>query len=70
MFSCIDTCIVSTALVNISTAMQDYLNASWAVLAYLLTYMSKFQLALVTLVFGLVAYVALFPVRLQLHRFC
>jgi hypothetical protein len=43
MFSCVDTSIVSTALVNISSPneLDDYLNAPWAVLAYLLTYMSE-----------------------------
>ncbi|KAH8885671.1 MFS general substrate transporter [Thozetella sp. PMI_491] len=41
MFSCLDTSIVSTALVNISIDLgNDFLNAPWAILAYLLSYMS------------------------------
>lgn len=43
MFSCLDTTIVSTALLKISTELgNDYLNAPWVILAYLLTYMGKF----------------------------
>jgi hypothetical protein len=42
MFSCLDTSIVSTALVSISMDLDnDYLKAPWAILAYLLTYMSE-----------------------------
>ncbi|KAK3939457.1 putative multidrug resistance protein [Diplogelasinospora grovesii] len=40
MFSCLDTSIVSTALVSITVDLDDSLNAPWTVLAYLLTYMS------------------------------
>ncbi len=42
MFSCLDTSIVSTALVNISADLgHDELDAPWAILAYLLSYMSE-----------------------------
>jgi hypothetical protein len=41
MFSCLDTSIVSTALISITVDLHDSLNAPWTVLAYLLTYMSK-----------------------------
>lgn len=42
MFSCLDMSIVSTALVKISVDLDnDYLNAPWVILAYLLTYMGK-----------------------------
>lgn len=40
MFSCLDMSIVSTALVKISVDLDnDYLDAPWVILAYLLTYM-------------------------------
>jgi MFS family permease len=39
LISCIDTSIVSTSLVKISEDFKDYADASWVVLAYLLTYM-------------------------------
>jgi hypothetical protein len=40
MFSCLDMSVVSTALVAISIDLDnDYLNAPWVILAYLLTYM-------------------------------
>jgi MFS family permease len=42
MFSCLDMSIVSTALVKISVDLDnDYLDAPWVILAYLLTYMGK-----------------------------
>jgi hypothetical protein len=47
MFSCLDTAIVSTALVSISDDLNDYLNAPWTVLAYLLTYMSQSNIIIV-----------------------
>ncbi|OIW30531.1 MFS general substrate transporter [Coniochaeta ligniaria NRRL 30616] len=41
MFSCLDMSVVSTALVKISVDLHnDYLNAPWVILAYLLTYMA------------------------------
>ncbi|KAK2075391.1 hypothetical protein P8C59_009520 [Phyllachora maydis] len=40
MFSCVDTSIVSTALVQISHDLNSDKNINWTVLAYLLTYMS------------------------------
>ncbi|KAK4230948.1 putative multidrug resistance protein [Podospora fimiseda] len=40
MFSCLDTSIVSTALVSISVEYQNTQDSPWAVLGYLLTYMS------------------------------
>ncbi|KAK5991014.1 Multidrug resistance 3-like protein [Cladobotryum mycophilum] len=39
LFSTLDTSIVSTSLVTISNELGDFVNASWIVLAYLLTYM-------------------------------
>ena len=39
LFSSLDTSIVSTSLVTISHDMNDFVNAPWIVLAYLLTYM-------------------------------
>ncbi|RCI08715.1 hypothetical protein L249_4762 [Ophiocordyceps polyrhachis-furcata BCC 54312] len=39
LFSTIDTSIVSTSLVTISRELNDFVNAPWIVLAYLLTYM-------------------------------
>ncbi|PHH89368.1 hypothetical protein CDD83_6190 [Cordyceps sp. RAO-2017] len=39
LFSSIDTSIVSTSLVTISHELNDFVNAPWIVLAYLLTYM-------------------------------
>ncbi|RDA91221.1 hypothetical protein CP533_3409 [Ophiocordyceps camponoti-saundersi (nom. inval.)] len=39
LFSTIDTSIVSTSLVTISRELNDFINAPWIVLAYLLTYM-------------------------------
>lgn len=45
MFSCLDMSVVSTALVAISVDLEnDYLNAPWVILAYLLTYMGEFGL--------------------------
>ncbi len=42
MFSCLDMSVVSTALVKISVDLHnDYLNAPWVILAYLLTYMGE-----------------------------
>ncbi|KAK4031941.1 putative multidrug resistance protein [Parachaetomium inaequale] len=40
MFSCLDASIVSTALVSVSVEFQNYQDTPWAVLGYLLTYMS------------------------------
>ncbi|KAJ4298677.1 hypothetical protein N0V88_003708 [Collariella sp. IMI 366227] len=40
MFSCLDTSIVSTALVSVSIEFQNYQDIPWTVLGYLLTYMS------------------------------
>ncbi|KAK4192537.1 putative multidrug resistance protein [Podospora australis] len=40
MFSCLDTSIVSTALYTISSDLTNAHDAPWAVLGYLLTYMS------------------------------
>ncbi|KAK3392957.1 major facilitator superfamily domain-containing protein [Podospora didyma] len=40
MFSCLDTSIVSTALYTISRDFDNYQDAPWAILGYLLTYMS------------------------------
>lgn len=42
LFSTLDTSIVATSLVTISHDLNDFINAPWIVLAYLLTYMSKF----------------------------
>ncbi|KAJ3534958.1 hypothetical protein NM208_g7332 [Fusarium decemcellulare] len=39
LFSSLDTSIVSTSLVTISLDLDDFVNAPWIVLAYLLTYM-------------------------------
>lgn len=39
LFSSLDTSIVATSLVTISHEMDDFVNAPWIVLAYLLTYM-------------------------------
>ncbi|CAF3662925.1 hypothetical protein SNK05_005144 [Fusarium graminearum] len=39
LFSSLDTSIVSTSLVTISHDLNDFTNAPWIVLAYLLTYM-------------------------------
>ncbi|KYK60648.1 Major facilitator superfamily domain, general substrate transporter [Drechmeria coniospora] len=39
LFSSLDTSIVSTSLVTISHELNDFVNAPWIVLAYLLTYM-------------------------------
>ncbi|KAJ6443901.1 MFS multidrug transporter [Purpureocillium lavendulum] len=39
LFSSLDTSIVSTALITISHELNDFVNAPWIVLAYLLTYM-------------------------------
>ncbi|KAK3396450.1 hypothetical protein B0T20DRAFT_271490 [Sordaria brevicollis] len=41
MFSCLDTSIVSTALVSISLDLGDAQDAPWTILGYLLTYMTK-----------------------------
>ena len=43
MFSCLDTSVVSTALVSISSDMGNYEDAPWVILSYLLTYMSEHQ---------------------------
>ena len=43
LFSSLDTSIVSTSLVTISHDLNDFVNAPWIVLAYLLTYMGKFN---------------------------
>lgn len=43
MFSCLDTSIVSTALVSISLDLGDAQDAPWTILGYLLTYMSEHQ---------------------------
>ena len=40
LFSTLDTSIVATSLVTISHDLNDFVNAPWIVLAYLLTYMS------------------------------
>ncbi|KAK5660694.1 hypothetical protein OQA88_12058 [Cercophora sp. LCS_1] len=40
MFSCLDTSIISTALVSISKDFNNYGDLPWAILGYLLTYMS------------------------------
>ncbi|KAM7209657.1 putative multidrug resistance protein [Naviculisporaceae sp. PSN 640] len=40
MFSCLDTSIVSTALVDISKDLGNDQDATWTILGYLLTYMS------------------------------
>jgi hypothetical protein len=37
--SCVDTSIVSTALIKLSDEFMDFSNAPWVVLAYLITYM-------------------------------
>jgi MFS family permease len=42
LFSSLDTSIVSTSLVTISHDLNDFTNAPWIVLAYLLTYMGMF----------------------------
>ncbi|CAG9940841.1 unnamed protein product [Clonostachys rosea f. rosea IK726] len=39
LFSTLDTSIIATSLITISHEMQDFSNAPWIVLAYLLTYM-------------------------------
>ncbi|KAI0419520.1 hypothetical protein F5X98DRAFT_65485 [Xylaria grammica] len=39
LFSSLDASIVSTSLVTISIDLQDFLNAPWVVLAYLLAYL-------------------------------
>lgn len=41
LFSSLDTSIVSTSLVTISHDLDDFVNAPWIVLAYLLTYMGQ-----------------------------
>jgi hypothetical protein len=41
MFSCLDTSIVSTALLSVSVEFQNYQDAPWTVLSYLLAYMSE-----------------------------
>lgn len=41
MFSCLDTSIVSTALMSLSVEFQNYQDTPWTVLGYLLTYMSE-----------------------------
>ncbi|KJZ75925.1 hypothetical protein HIM_04749 [Hirsutella minnesotensis 3608] len=39
LFSSLDTSIVSTSLITISHELNDFVNAPWIILAYLLTYM-------------------------------
>lgn len=41
LISTLDTTIVSTSLVTISNDLDDFVNAPWIVLAYLLTYMGS-----------------------------
>lgn len=41
MFSCLDTSIVSTALVSISKDFNNSTDTPWSILGYLLTYMSE-----------------------------
>jgi hypothetical protein len=41
MFSCLDTSIVSTALMTLSVEFDNYQDTPWTVLGYLLTYMSE-----------------------------
>ena len=41
MFACLDTSIVSTALVSVSAQYHNYQDTPWLVLGYLLTYMSE-----------------------------
>lgn len=41
LFSSLDTSVVATSLITISHDLQDFVNAPWVVLAYLLTYMGK-----------------------------
>ncbi|KAG5927026.1 hypothetical protein E4U42_002675 [Claviceps africana] len=43
LFSSLDTSIVATSLVTISREMDDFVNAPWIVLAYLLTYMGIYD---------------------------
>jgi len=45
LISCADTSIVSTSLVRISEDFSHYVDAPWVVIAYLLTYMGKFQIS-------------------------
>ena len=46
MFSCLDMSVVSTALIEISVKLDnDYLNAPWVILGYLLTYMGESTLS-------------------------
>lgn len=42
LFSSLDSSIVATSLVTISHDLQDFVNAPWIILAYLLTYMGQF----------------------------
>lgn len=42
LFSSLDTSIVSTSLVTVSQDLNDFVNAPWIVLAYLLTYMGMY----------------------------
>ena len=39
LFSSLDSSIVATSLVTISHDLNDFVNAPWIILAYLLTYM-------------------------------
>lgn len=41
LFASLDTSIASTSLLTISQDLDDFVNAPWIVLAYLLTYMGK-----------------------------
>ncbi|KAF1735591.1 hypothetical protein CRV24_004517 [Beauveria bassiana] len=43
LVTCLDTSIAATSLVAISRELQDFGNAPWIVLAYLLTYMGKWE---------------------------
>ncbi len=45
MFACLDTSIVSTALISVSAQYHNYQDTPWLVLGYLLTYMSELRTA-------------------------
>ncbi|KAG8408830.1 hypothetical protein J3458_019845 [Metarhizium acridum] len=44
LFSSLDTSIVATSLVTVSHELNDFANAPWIILAYLLTYMGMLTL--------------------------
>lgn len=46
LFSSLDSSIVATSLVTISKDLEDFVNAPWIILAYLLTYMGMTSLIL------------------------